>query len=1809
MDLPKFSRIINISEAARLLGISTKTLRRWEREGKIIPSRTAGGQRRYTLNQIENFRNSTSKKIRYRVKIKRIKRIIKGRLGLSRGLLLSPKQRFLFAGGFSLILLFAASIFFISGFSSHPKPALLAKKNIPRQDSAVLGASIMNPGFVFSVNVPADFGSDALFDKNVNIKGELTAANIINSIKQGTGIKVENGQNPTVSNTGVLSLQGSTGALSLTAGSGITISGLTITNSGITALTAGTGISVSGSTITNSDTGSSQDIFKNIAVSGQTTIAAGSNSDTLTFASGTGIAITTDSTNKKLTIASSLAGNWQRDATNGYVYLVNSTDKVGIGTSLPSTALDVSGASTLAGSVALGGTSADNITFTGRLANGTSILPGTDLGSDLGSSSHRFNNVWAANINSNSSQSFAGQTTFSYAPTSTAITQASVLINPTAPVTNGQLLGLGVAGYQRALIDAEGDIILGYNGLTSAPVTDYPLTIYGHNAANVSYIDTSGNAYFAGNLGIGTTNPSSFSLQTAGSIGPNATNTYNLGSSSLQWANVYGQTFYANATAGQTVASASCITSIGGIVTGSGACPGSSTSLYWNQQSGALFPNNSTVDLLVGGQATSSAKFAVLNVNSGTPVASVAGNMVLGSSGGTTRTIGAEAMNNLQLGDANTGGIALAPAGSTALFVANGGNVGVGTNNPVGQLNVQSSSYRTGQTVLSDGVTGAPPSYPNSFKPSLTVQTSEVTGSRPLFFGYNNSGSWASYLTAGACGTFDQMCLDMGDTAVAFYTALQNQGNTLNIGGGSSTDGTFAAVDIIPNTTISGTLGVTGATTLSSTLGVTGASTFTGLATFNGGATIASGQNLTVSGSVASNLIPSVTDTYNLGSSSLEWNNIYAKSLIVNGATIASYWQRGNGALSPTNITDDFLLGGISTPSAKFAFLNVAGGTPTASVSGNLSLAVPTTAGANTLNLLNNSSLNIQRSPGGDAGLTSTLYLGNDGNVGIGTTAPTSNLTLYQSGSGAAAGFRFTGNSIGGGNGGTGFLYSLGYNISNNKQMWYGDPDYIGNSNSSFIRIVSFNGYSYIDAVDGANSGIKPLVLMGGGGNVGIGTTNPLGKLDIAGGADANGSNDQYDIALQYRSGGYRDRISSRHNGSSTSGNDIDFYLWHYGVDAATAIGTLPVMTLQGNGGVAIGSSTGYAANDNAPANGLIVAGNVGIGTTAPLTALDVAGSASESGNLTFRGTTTTINQLNGGALNFQTSPGGDTGLTSRLYIANNGSVGIGTTTPGYPLVVTGDMDAYAKGPLYIQGTPYGSYGTAFNLDASAQSNGRVFTFMAGAGSAFLPGGFAIYDSTGGAYRFSISSAGNVLIGNLTSQGQVSGSLLGVRGNLSVGSSYYSSAAPTDGMIVQGSVGIGTTSPVGILNVNGAVTGKALSIFNETGDQALLTASSSGTPEFTVYHHGLADASVGGLATKVNAGVVSDSTFSDTAPNGTMALDSTDGRIYFRYAGAWHYVAQTAGFQIPSQEAFSFTFGNSAPGSIGSFDKSKPLKPGDFLIPFVEKAMSDGALHGLYANFADVRGQLLSPEDSAITSLKQQVATLSGLLDQSQATPSGSLSNTANVLNLNVLDKMVAQGAVTFQSEVDFNGNTIFNSLARFFSNVIFHGAVSFEKPPTFNSDTGGYATIKAGAGSVDVSFSTPYDKAPIVTASPISQVKLDWWRITNITSSGFTIEVFPLQAQDVSFTWIALAVNNPTTTVGSSAGSGPVLTPSSSVPPGSGMSLPTAVPTPTPASPSGKTATLSAVPTPTSAPSPSPSPSPLPSNAPISSSSAMPKP
>lgn len=133
--------------------------------------------------------------------------------------------------------------------------------------------------------------------------------------------------------------------------------------------------------------------------------------------------------------------------------------------------------------------------------------------------------------------------------------------------------------------------------------------------------------------------------------------------------------------------------------------------------------------------------------------------------------------------------------------------------------------------------------------------------------------------------------------------------------------------------------------------------------------------------------------------------------------------------------------------------------------------------------------------------------------------------------------------------------------------------------------------------------------------------------------------------------------------------------------------------------------------------------------------------------------------------------------------------------------------------------------------------------------------------------------------------------------------------------------------------------GKTVYIDNMKVQQGTATTqtmyvTNSGTGVTNLNVQGLINGTQNGIATYVKAGTISDSDFT-TATNGLMAIDSTNGRLYLRSGGSWNYIAFTGGFQIPANEAGD-------------------LEDGELLLPYVEKKMSDGALHGLYKKFSDV---------------------------------------------------------------------------------------------------------------------------------------------------------------------------------------------------------------------------------------------------------------
>ncbi|MEX2054608.1 MAG: SH3 domain-containing protein, partial [Candidatus Andersenbacteria bacterium] len=150
------------------------------------------------------------------------------------------------------------------------------------------------------------------------------------------------------------------------------------------------------------------------------------------------------------------------------------------------------------------------------------------------------------------------------------------------------------------------------------------------------------------------------------------------------------------------------------------------------------------------------------------------------------------------------------------------------------------------------------------------------------------------------------------------------------------------------------------------------------------------------------------------------------------------------------------------------------------------------------------------------------------------------------------------------------------------------------------------------------------------------------------------------------------------------------------------------------------------------------------------------------------------------------------------------------------------------------------------------------------------------------------------------------------------------------------------------------------------------------------------------------------------------------------------------------------------------------------------------------------------------------------------------------ILDAQVLGTLAISGTLTVDGGAEFSSDVFFSALAEFGGNVRFEKDVTFTGRPVFNNDTAGMAKVNAGGRRVDVVFTEAYATLPIVNATfTFDQIHRDDGTIVNPeeqeerilaagytylisrrTVSGFTIVLNKLAEEDLTFSWVALAVN-----------------------------------------------------------------------------------
>ena len=836
-----------------------------------------------------------------------------------------------------------------------------------------------------------------------------------------------------------------------------------------------------------------------------------------------------------------------------------------------------------------------------------------------------------------------------------------------------------------------------------------------------------------------------------------------------------------------------CITSGGvGQAVYWGACGGAGLfSNFWQFNNGTIDPFSTTADLLLGGTATTSAKFAFEGVDTNSPVASIAANPASGTSNGlvlagATDSIQSLNNNTLTIGGNTTGDIAFQAGGTNHdLYLASNGNVGIGTTNPSNTLAVQTTPSLQNAIVNIFGTTCAS---------CYDYGILEVTSA------------------GGAIAAGQERPLQLQPAGDAF--------GTVGIGLGSNND-PLATFDVRGN------------------------SSLTSVAT--------------ISGNTSSSAF--VVD--NSGSGAL----FSANSSGLNRFTIT---QNGNVGIGTTNPN---------------ALLQVAG---TASISGQLTIygtpQIQSTANQ-TLTIGGTTTGDISFTPGGQA-VGNSLYLVSNGGVGVGTSVtgndqlvvnqPNASGDIFSASQSGSTKFLITntgnvsiesgGLNIGGtaqlSNGllintynqnqialdtqgvGWGYIsnpfdgtWSLAYNKTNSAQttstsvLSWNNNGAVGIDNTipgnSSLAIDQPNAGG--DIFSASSSGVTKFVINNAG-NVGIGTSTPGQALSIVSNANTWSNNTG--------SGTFNITSSdSTQTGITVNNTSTGGHIWSITNSGANAWG--------GAGNFEIADNTDMAAGLNSGAVRLAITGNGFVGIN----------SINGSGTPGMGDDTLVVNQPNSSGDIFSASQSGNT----KFVISNSGNVGIGTTNPLTNLIAAGGGNIAGEEILnpinsggHTAALALSSVGNGGDLIAfgANQNGGNEYTGLNGASIGFNQNvaGALELDTNGidsnktTIDNLIITSGGFVgintpIVSNTSTTGNDS---LVINQPNSSGDIFTASQSGNTKFVISnsGNVGIGTATPVALLQINSAYGNNAALIVNQLNNGDLFDASQGGVLKFAISNSG-----------------------------------------------------------------------------------------------------------------------------------------------------------------------------------------------------------------------------------------------------------------------------------------------------------------------------------------------------------------------------------
>jgi len=439
----------------------------------------------------------------------------------------------------------------------------------------------------------------------------------------------------------------------------------------------------------------------------------------------------------------------------------------------------------------------------------------------------------------------------------------------------------------------------------------------------------------------------------------------------------------------------------------------------------------------------------------------------------------------------------------------------------------------------------------------------------------------------------------------------------------------------------------------------------------------------------------------------------------------------------------------------------------------------------------------------GEGTIADTLTV-SDEKVGIGTTSPSHPLNVV--GSANITGNIYTESTAFFGNGVPANVYNY---FKTDSREWIVGVGQSGGDDKFLIQ---------------DSTATTTRFLIDTSGNVGIGTTTPAEKLDVSGNIKSTNLAGTSNRCLYADSGGVL-HAKTQDCGTATGGDDLGSHIAtqsismdNNNIDGVNQlIFTSPtannwrLATYNDDKLYIVREASKFVTVDNA--------GNVGIGTTSPGQVLDVNGNIRSRGGNWQSHTGSAYVAAYYDALTHRFDISG----SPKMSIDSSGNVGIGTTSPtsGVKLEVVG---ANSKFQLTDTGFLYGGYNGAgsFSITPGSWSNGNLILNAAGSGNIILGnsvGNVGIgtsspsskLDIRGKVYIYNSGQDAQLMLDSNTNQAILQGPTSRGLGFQLTGTSgansrfFFRNIAGTDIMYIadSGNVGIGTTSPLDKLHVNG----------------------------------------------------------------------------------------------------------------------------------------------------------------------------------------------------------------------------------------------------------------------------------------------------------------------------------------------------------------------------------------------------------------------